>query len=193
MSSWILISKKIPYLSPWNFSWVKPCLILNDIIFIVSNLYCIILSSFLLQQKFNTCMLYQVSVTASPDSLHNTTRVSFEKNSHFTLSLAQIVQYSSSAWYDFWITESTLFHPPAWSLPSRCAAEELMVCVGCLLCTDAVTLHYYCARLSVKCEFFSNETLVVLCRLSGDAVTDTWYSIQVLNFCCSKNDDKIIQ
>ena len=50
-----------------------------------------------------------------------------------------------------------------------------------------------CARLSVKCEFFSNETLVVLCRLSGDAVTDTWYSIQVLNFCCSKNDDKIIQ
>ena len=101
MSSWILISKKIPYLSPWNFSWVKPCLILNDIIFIVSNLYCIILSSFLLQQKFNTCMLYQVSVTASPDSLHNTTRVSFEKNSHFTLSLAQIVQYSSSAWAHF--------------------------------------------------------------------------------------------
>ena len=179
MSSWILISKKIPYLSPWNFSWVKPCLILNDIIFIVSNLYCIILSSFLLQQKFNTCMLYQVSVTASPDSLHNTTRVSFEKNSHFTLSLAQIVQYSSSAWYDFWITESTLFHPPAWSLPSRCAAEELYWTI--------------CARLSVKCEFFSNETLVVLCRLSGDAVTDTWYSIQVLNFCCSKNDDKIIQ
>ena len=179
MSSWILISKKIPYLSPWNFSWVKPCLILNDIIFIVSNLYCIILSSFLLQQKFNTCMLYQVSVTASPDSLHNTTRVSFEKNSHFTLSLAQIVQYSSSAAHLDGNDQAGGWNNVDSVIQKSYQAEELYWTI--------------CARLSVKCEFFSNETLVVLCRLSGDAVTDTWYSIQVLNFCCSKNDDKIIQ